>query len=69
MVISCPVAIASPPCSSSARLASAGGTVTYSVFSDAAWIMSSEDPDANGRSMYKFGAEVTYRFFSWLQTN
>jgi hypothetical protein len=40
--------------------------LTTSVFSDAAWIMSSEDPDANGRSMYKFGAEVTYRFFSWL---
>jgi hypothetical protein len=39
--------------------------LTTSVFSDVASI-SSQDPDADGRRLYKFGAEVTYRFFPWL---
>jgi hypothetical protein len=36
-----------------------------SVFADVASI-ESRDPDANGKKLYKFGAEVTYRFFPWL---
>jgi hypothetical protein len=40
--------------------------LTTSVFADGAWIMNSEDPSANAKSLYKFGSEVTYRFVSWL---
>jgi len=43
----------------------AGPDLTTSIFADAASV-SSRDPDFDGRVMYKFGAEVTYRFFSWL---
>jgi hypothetical protein len=39
--------------------------LTTSVFADAASI-ASRDPDFDGRRLYKFGAEVTYRFFPWL---
>jgi hypothetical protein len=39
--------------------------LTTSLFADVASI-SSKDPDADGRRLYKFGAEVTYRFFPWL---
>jgi hypothetical protein len=39
--------------------------LTTSVFADAASI-SSQDPGADGKRLYKFGAEVTYRFFPWL---
>jgi hypothetical protein len=39
--------------------------LTTSVFADAASI-DSVDPDANGKRLYKFGSEVTYRFFPWL---
>jgi hypothetical protein len=39
--------------------------LTTSVFADGAFI-NSEDPDANGKVLVKFGSEVTYRFFSWL---
>jgi hypothetical protein len=42
-----------------------GPDLTTSIFADADSI-SSKDPDADGRRMVKFGAEVTYRFFSWL---
>jgi hypothetical protein len=36
-----------------------------SVFSDVANV-NSADPTFDGRWMYKFGAQVTYRFFPWL---
>jgi hypothetical protein len=39
--------------------------LTTSIFSDVASIVS-QDPDANGKRMYKFGAEATYRFSPWL---
>ena len=39
--------------------------LTTSVFADYVSI-NSKDPDFDGRRMYKFGAEVTYRFFPWL---
>jgi hypothetical protein len=39
--------------------------LTTSVFADVVSI-SSKDPDADGKKMYKFGSEVTYRFFPWL---
>jgi hypothetical protein len=39
--------------------------LTTSLFADAAWI-NGQDPDANGKRLYKFGGEVTYRFFPWL---
>jgi len=39
--------------------------LTTSVFADGASI-TSKDPDANGKRLYKFGSEVTYRFFPWL---
>jgi hypothetical protein len=39
--------------------------LTTSIFADGATIQS-RDPDANGRRLYKFGSEVTYRFFPWL---
>jgi hypothetical protein len=39
--------------------------LTTSIFSDVASI-SSQDPNANGKVLYKFGGEVTYRFFPWL---
>ncbi len=39
--------------------------LTTSIFADAVSV-SSHDPDFDGRKMYKFGAEVTYRFFPWL---
>src|SRR5262249_37854065 len=42
-----------------------GPDLTTSIFADFATI-SSKDPDADGRGLYKFGAEVTYRFFPWL---
>jgi hypothetical protein len=42
-----------------------GPDLTTSVFADVASV-SSMDPDFDGRRMYKFGAEVTYRFFPWL---
>ena len=42
-----------------------GPDLTTSIFSDVVSV-SSKDPDFDGRFMYKFGAEVTYRFFPWL---
>ena len=42
-----------------------GPELTTSLFADAATI-TSEDPGANGKRLYKFGSEVTYRFFPWL---
>jgi len=42
-----------------------GPDLTTSVFADVASI-DSKDPDFNGRKLYKFGTEVTYRFCSWL---
>jgi hypothetical protein len=39
--------------------------LTTSVFADYASV-NSLDPDFDGRRLYKFGAEATYRFFPWL---
>jgi hypothetical protein len=42
-----------------------GPELTTSFFADYASV-NSLDPDFDGRKMYKFGTEVSYRFFSWL---
>jgi len=42
-----------------------GPEFTTSVFADYASV-NSQDPDFDGRKMYKFGAEATYRFLPWL---
>jgi hypothetical protein len=42
-----------------------GPEFTTSIFADYASV-NSADPDFDGRKMIKFGAEATYRFFSWL---
>ena len=42
-----------------------GPELVTSVFANYAAI-DSQDPDFDGRKLFKFGAEITYRFFSWL---
>ncbi len=42
-----------------------GPELTTSIFIDYASVKS-QDPDFDNRKMIKFGAEATYRFFSWL---
>ena len=42
-----------------------GPDLTTSIFSDYAAVQS-QDPDADGKTLYKFGAEATYRFAPWV---
>ncbi|HSC87707.1 MAG TPA: hypothetical protein VLC09_10575 [Polyangiaceae bacterium] len=42
-----------------------GEDLITSVFATAGTVQS-RDPDADGRSMIKFGSEITYRWLSWL---
>lgn len=42
-----------------------GPDLITSVFATAAAV-SSQDPDFDGRKLYKFGTEVTYRFLPWV---
>ena len=42
-----------------------GPELVTSIFANYASI-DSQDPDFDGRKLLKFGAEMTYRFFSWL---
>ncbi len=43
-----------------------GADLVTSVFANVAANLQSDDPNFNGRKLYKLGAEVTYRFRSWV---
>jgi hypothetical protein len=43
-----------------------GPDLVTSVFTNVAATLQSADPNFDGRKLYKLGAEVTYRIFSWF---
>jgi len=43
-----------------------GADLVTSVFANVAATLQSDDPNFDGRKLYKVGAEVTYRFASWM---
>jgi len=43
-----------------------GPDLITSVFANVGTVLESRDPSFDGRTLYKLGAEATYRFFSWL---